>query len=90
MTVSDAPSCGITYDFHSDESRDVNYNHNILHMGSKSLKYLKPIKANNSQNSQNFYCCKFYNHEVNKHSKMHTTSEYLTTFITIQGLKLQL
>ncbi len=30
MTVSDAPSCGINYDFHSDDSRDVNYNHNIL------------------------------------------------------------
>ncbi len=25
MTISDAPSCGITYDDHSDDSRDVIY-----------------------------------------------------------------
>jgi hypothetical protein len=30
MTVSDAPSCGITYDCHSDNFRGVNYNRNIF------------------------------------------------------------
>jgi len=29
MTVSDAPSCGITYNHHSDNARCVIYNSNI-------------------------------------------------------------
>ncbi len=30
MTVSDAPSCGIICNCHSDESRGVIYSHNIF------------------------------------------------------------
>ncbi len=30
MTSSDAPSCGITFDCHSDDSGVVIYNHNIF------------------------------------------------------------
>ncbi len=29
-TVSDAPSCGVTYDRHSDDSRGVIYNRNVF------------------------------------------------------------
>ncbi len=30
MIVSDAPSCGVTYHHHSDDSRGVIYDHNIF------------------------------------------------------------
>jgi hypothetical protein len=30
MTLSGAPSCGITYDHHSDDSRGVIYNRNVF------------------------------------------------------------
>jgi hypothetical protein len=30
MTASDAPSCGFTYDHHSDDSRGVIYDRNIF------------------------------------------------------------
>jgi hypothetical protein len=30
MDVSDAPSCGVTFDRNSDDSRDIIYNRNIF------------------------------------------------------------
>jgi hypothetical protein len=30
MIVSDAPSCGITYDHHYDDSKGINYNRNMF------------------------------------------------------------
>ncbi len=37
MTVSDAPTCGKTYDNHSDNSTGVIYNHNIFNTGHWSM-----------------------------------------------------
>ncbi len=30
MTISDAPSCGVTYDGHSDYFKDIIYKHQIF------------------------------------------------------------
>jgi hypothetical protein len=46
MTISDAPSCGITYNCHSDDSRGINYDCNICIIKAKGPnvpKHFKPV-----------------------------------------------
>jgi hypothetical protein len=42
MIVSDAPSCGVTYHHHSDNSGGVIYDRNILIIQSKKVLYERP------------------------------------------------
>ena len=36
--IRDTPSCGVTYDCHSDDSRGIIYNHNIFIIQAAEIK----------------------------------------------------
>jgi hypothetical protein len=44
MIVSDAPSCSVTYDCHSDDSRGVIHNRNMIRVQATGIKGRTPTK----------------------------------------------
>ncbi len=55
MNISEAPSCGITYDHHIDDSRGFIYDHNIFVLLQKFCSFLATLSSFQGQNAYTNY-----------------------------------